>query len=363
MLIPGADPVRKISIIPRGRALGVTFQSPDADRYGYTDEYLRGRLAGMLGGRAAEEVVYGDLTTGAESDLEQATRIARQMVGRWGMSDADRAGLGAAGARTTSRRCFPGGNDGISERTRQIVDDEAAADHRGGPPHRARDADRAPRAARGARPGAARARDARRDRRLPDRRHRPRPRARPHGLRMARAAILPQLDRRGARRWRPASLIRGRVDGIAGAGAAAAGGGIAGGRRAGADRRRQPAADGSFELSCRGHPADLHGPELQHLLPAAVRPRQAEPPRPDGRCGRVGPARARLARGARPAPRPHDRPLRRAPLPPRAGARRRAGRGPDPGPGAPRSRRSAAGGHRDGRGARRCGGSTAARST
>ena len=79
--------MRKISIIPRGRALGVTFQSPDADRYGYTDEFLRGRLAGMLGGRAAEEVVYGDLTTGAESDLEQATRIARQMVGRWGMSD------------------------------------------------------------------------------------------------------------------------------------------------------------------------------------------------------------------------------------------------------------------------------------
>ena len=57
---PGADPVRKISIMPRGRALGVTFQSPDADRYGYTDEYLRGRMAGMLGGRAAEEVVYGD---------------------------------------------------------------------------------------------------------------------------------------------------------------------------------------------------------------------------------------------------------------------------------------------------------------
>ena len=87
MVIPGGDPVRKISIIPRGRALGVTFQSPDADRYGYTDEFLRGRLAGMLGGRAAEEVVYGDLTTGAESDLEQATRIARQMVGRWGMSE------------------------------------------------------------------------------------------------------------------------------------------------------------------------------------------------------------------------------------------------------------------------------------
>jgi cell division protease FtsH len=87
MLQPGADPVRKISIIPRGRALGVTFQSPAADRYGYTAEYLRGRLVGALGGRAAEQLVYGDMTTGAESDLEQATRIARQMAGRWGMSE------------------------------------------------------------------------------------------------------------------------------------------------------------------------------------------------------------------------------------------------------------------------------------
>ena len=88
MLVPGSDPVRKVSIIPRGRALGVTFQSPEADRYGYSVEYLRGRLVGALGGRAAEQLVFGDITTGAESDLEQATRIARQMVGRWGMSDA-----------------------------------------------------------------------------------------------------------------------------------------------------------------------------------------------------------------------------------------------------------------------------------
>src|SRR5918996_155395 len=88
MLQPGADPVRKVSIVPRGRALGVTFQSPDADRYGYGAAYLRGRIVGALGGHAAEELVYGDVTTGAESDLEQVTRIARQMVGRWGMSDA-----------------------------------------------------------------------------------------------------------------------------------------------------------------------------------------------------------------------------------------------------------------------------------
>ena len=88
MLQPGADPVRKISIIPRGRALGVTFQSPSADRYGYDAEYLRGRIVGALGGRAAEKIVYGDVTTGAESDLETVTRIAKQMVGRWGMSEA-----------------------------------------------------------------------------------------------------------------------------------------------------------------------------------------------------------------------------------------------------------------------------------
>jgi cell division protease FtsH len=88
MLEPGADPVRKISIIPRGRALGVTFQSPAADRYSYSEAYLRGRIIGALGGRAAEDVVYGEVTTGAESDLDQVTRIARQMVGRWGMSPA-----------------------------------------------------------------------------------------------------------------------------------------------------------------------------------------------------------------------------------------------------------------------------------
>ncbi len=123
MLQPGADPVRKISIIPRGRALGVTFQSPESDRYGYSADYLRGRLIGSLGGRAAELLIYGDLTTGAESDLEQATRIARMMAGRWGMSDA----VGPVSV-------LPGPNDeptlfpGVaapSERTRELVDGEA----------------------------------------------------------------------------------------------------------------------------------------------------------------------------------------------------------------------------------------------
>ncbi len=87
MLQPGADPVRKVSIIPRGRALGVTLSTPDTDRYGYDAHYLRGRIIHALGGMAAEREVFEVVTTGAESDLEMVTRIARCMVGRWGMSE------------------------------------------------------------------------------------------------------------------------------------------------------------------------------------------------------------------------------------------------------------------------------------
>src|SRR5689334_7179687 len=86
MLQPGADPVRKVSIIPRGRALGMTLSTPDADRYGYEEQYLRGKIIGALGGMAGEQEVFGVITTGAEQDLEGVTRIARSMVGRWGMS-------------------------------------------------------------------------------------------------------------------------------------------------------------------------------------------------------------------------------------------------------------------------------------
>ncbi len=87
MLQPGADPVRKVTIVPRGRALGVTLSTPEADRYAYTEEYLRGRIIGALGGMAAEHTVYDVITTGSENDLEQVTGIVRGMVGRWGMSD------------------------------------------------------------------------------------------------------------------------------------------------------------------------------------------------------------------------------------------------------------------------------------
>jgi cell division protease FtsH len=86
LLVPGADPVRKVTIVPRGRALGVTVQSPVDDRFNYSEEYLRARIVGALGGRAAEQLVYGVVTTGAENDLQQVTLIAREMVARWGMS-------------------------------------------------------------------------------------------------------------------------------------------------------------------------------------------------------------------------------------------------------------------------------------
>ena len=123
MLVPGADPVRKVSIIPRGRALGVTFQTPDADRYGYDTAYLRGRITGALGGRAAEELVYGEVTTGAESDLEQVTNIARQMVGRWGMSE--RIGLVTVLPNPAfESQLFPGSPAAPSEETRELVDAE-----------------------------------------------------------------------------------------------------------------------------------------------------------------------------------------------------------------------------------------------
>ncbi len=87
MLTPGADPVRKVSIIPRGQALGVTLSTPETDRYGYSREELVARIKVALGGRVAEQVVYGDTTTGAESDIQNLTRIARGMVARWGMSE------------------------------------------------------------------------------------------------------------------------------------------------------------------------------------------------------------------------------------------------------------------------------------
>jgi cell division protease FtsH len=120
MLTPGADPVRRVTIIPRGQALGVTVQTPQADRYGYSARYLRGRITGALGGRAAEDIVYGDVTTGAESDLDQATQLARQMVGRWGMS----AAVGPVSVLPRPGSETPFGGDGAGPATKELVDIE-----------------------------------------------------------------------------------------------------------------------------------------------------------------------------------------------------------------------------------------------
>lgn len=86
LVVPGADPVRKVTIIPHGGSLGVTIQRPIDDRFNYAEDYLRARIIGALGGRAAEQLVYGEVSTGAANDLQQVTMIAHEMVVTWGMS-------------------------------------------------------------------------------------------------------------------------------------------------------------------------------------------------------------------------------------------------------------------------------------
>ena len=87
LLLPGADPVNRVTIVPHGMALGVTYQRPEDDRHSYSEQHLHARIVGAMGGRAAEEVVFETHTTGAENDMQQATDLARQMVTRWGMSE------------------------------------------------------------------------------------------------------------------------------------------------------------------------------------------------------------------------------------------------------------------------------------
>ena len=118
LLIPGADPVKKLTIVPRGLSLGSTYSQPIDDRYNYPESYLRGRITLALGGRAAEEVAYGAVTTGAESDLQQVNQIARSMVARFGMSpklgplNLTQPGDGAAST------------EHFSEETAKILDEE-----------------------------------------------------------------------------------------------------------------------------------------------------------------------------------------------------------------------------------------------
>ncbi len=125
LTVPGADPVHRVTIMPRGQALGVTYQRPVSDRYSYPEAYLRARIIGILGGRAAEEVVYGTKTTGAESDIEQATGLAWRMVTRWGMSE--RLGMVQLAPRENpylGTQAGFGGTKPFSEETGKIIDEE-----------------------------------------------------------------------------------------------------------------------------------------------------------------------------------------------------------------------------------------------
>jgi cell division protease FtsH len=120
MLTPGADPVRKVSIIPRGLALGVTFSAPESDRYNYLEPEILAKIKVSLGGRAAEEVVFGEISTGAESDLDQLTALARQMVGRWGMSPA----IGPLALLPRDGAGRPFGGPELSQDTQRLIDEE-----------------------------------------------------------------------------------------------------------------------------------------------------------------------------------------------------------------------------------------------
>jgi cell division protease FtsH len=121
MLTPGADPVRKVSIIPRTMSLGVTLSAPDVERTTYDEEYLTTRIKVALGGRVAEELVYNSMSSGAESDIQQLTMIARQMVGRWGMNKA--IGPIAVLPSEAQGPLLPGASE-VSESTRRMVDEE-----------------------------------------------------------------------------------------------------------------------------------------------------------------------------------------------------------------------------------------------
>jgi cell division protease FtsH len=121
MVTPGADPIRKVSIIPRGQALGVTFSAPDVDRFNLDERHLISQIKLALGGRVAEEIMLGDLTTGAESDIQQLTRIARYMVGRWGMSPA--IGPVAVIPADGMGPLLPGASE-TSPETQRLVDEE-----------------------------------------------------------------------------------------------------------------------------------------------------------------------------------------------------------------------------------------------
>jgi cell division protease FtsH len=123
-LLPNVDPLQKVTIIPRGRAMGATEQIPQADRHNFSRSYLLNRIAIMLGGRVAEKIVYDDITTGAGDDLKNATQVARRMVCQWGMSER----LGAMTFKQGEEHPFLGREltepKDFSEHTAQVIDEE-----------------------------------------------------------------------------------------------------------------------------------------------------------------------------------------------------------------------------------------------
>jgi cell division protease FtsH len=121
MLTPRADPVRKVSIIPRGLALGVTLSTPDNDRVSLLREEAEAKIQVALGGRVSEEIIYGTISTGAESDIQQLTQIAREMVGRWGMS----AAIGPITVLPSDNQgpLLPGASE-TSPETHRLIDEE-----------------------------------------------------------------------------------------------------------------------------------------------------------------------------------------------------------------------------------------------
>ncbi len=136
LLQPDGDPVRRVTVVPRGQALGVTLSVPEDDRYNYGEPYLRARIVNALGGRAAEQVVYSSITTGAENDIKQVTDLARAMVTRWGMTPEVglvalssteegnylEAGVGPGQARPYSEETA----EAVDQATRRIIDESYA---------------------------------------------------------------------------------------------------------------------------------------------------------------------------------------------------------------------------------------------
>ena len=123
-MTPGADPIHKVTIIPRGQALGITSQIPIDEKHNYSKDYIEGRLAILLGGRAAEQLIFNELTTGAGDDIEKATNIARKMVCEWGMSDV----LGPMTFGKKNEEIFLGreiqSHRDYSESTARMIDEE-----------------------------------------------------------------------------------------------------------------------------------------------------------------------------------------------------------------------------------------------